>query len=170
MFKSLDRVQLSTLVGFAAFGGVAASGMGYMVATQKQRTLRAQAYFRRGLDVLDLNKRATQLIGKPIGLKYVDLNRDDIYIEKDKVRIFVPLAGQRLEGDLQIKAHRSPVTDAWILEQIYFEAKSGKPEEWIGKRFIIYNGDPEPAADGTVQAVVTSEHFNPDTHQTPASE
>ena len=136
---SLSRIQLSTLVGFAGFGGLATCLLAYELINNQQRLLRQQPYFRNGLNLFLDNRRAVELIGKPIKVGRVDLLSEGTIFEKDRVDIAIPLKGKKISGLLHVKAHRS-VDEEWFVERVEFTSDH---KELQDKKFILHKGNPE---------------------------
>lgn len=139
LFKALDRVQLMTLVGFAGFGGIAACTMGYAVHRHQQWMIRKQPFFRQALDVLDANKRACELIGKPIAINNINVLKEGTIYTNESINMFIPLQGKRLKGDLLVKARRLEPGGSWILDRVDFLPDS-EEQALAGMHFIIFKG------------------------------
>lgn len=141
---SLSRIQLGTLVGFAGFGGLAGGCACYFLLTQNQNRLREQPYFRKSLLIFNNNRRAVELVGKPIKIELVDMWREGTVFEQNKIDLKIPLKGKKRKVDLRVKAHRSKQTQKWLLDWVELTSDD---DELKDKKFILHKGEVELVKD-----------------------
>lgn len=133
LFGGLDRIQLMTFVGFAGVGGVFAAGMGKIFINHLQDKVIKNQYYTKSLDLLNRNRQAIELIGKPIKINKIDLSdQESNNFGSNHVKFKIPLSGNKLAGDLCVDASRISETD-WEVNSLKFRSNE--------RTFVIYRSD-----------------------------
>ncbi|XP_073230115.1 cytochrome c oxidase assembly factor 1 homolog [Porites lutea] len=91
-----------------------------------QAKIAAQDYYKKSVEVLRNHQLASDTLGKPVRIPYVNLTRKDIRLGREFAQIVIPVRGSKISGNLYSFATKRG-EEGWVLERVELEAGPEHP-------------------------------------------
>ncbi|XP_020614941.1 uncharacterized protein LOC110053094 isoform X2 [Orbicella faveolata] len=110
----------------AAICGAAVSVIGAAFFHHRiQVKIASQDYYKKSVQALKNHQLATETIGKPLRIPYINLARKDIKIDHKTAQIVIPVRGSKTKGNLFSFATRTE-DKGWSLERVELDVDHGR--------------------------------------------
>ncbi|XP_074628599.1 cytochrome c oxidase assembly factor 1 homolog [Acropora palmata] len=111
----------SELLKKVAICGAAISCLGAAFFHHRiQATIASQDYYKKSVQALRSHQLASDVIGKPIRIPYLNLARKDIKVDHRAAQVVIPVRGSKTSGNLFSFATRKE-SEGWVLERVELE-------------------------------------------------
>ncbi|XP_068752168.1 cytochrome c oxidase assembly factor 1 homolog [Montipora capricornis] len=85
-----------------------------------QANIASQDYYKKSVEALRGHRLASDTIGKPIRIPYLNLARNDIRVNHRTAQVVIPVRGSKASGNLYSFATRKK-EEGWVLERVELE-------------------------------------------------